>query len=36
MKETGIDRPARDAAGYLHSDGASRTLFGKAASRMCG
>ncbi len=34
MKETGVEKLVRDAAGFLHSDGANRTLFLKAANFM--
>lgn len=34
MKEAGVEKLVRDAAGFLHSDGANRTLFLKAANFM--
>lgn len=34
MKEFGIEKLVRDAAGFLHSDGVNRTLFLKAANFM--
>lgn len=34
MKEFGVERLLRDAAGWLHSDGVNRTLFLKAANMM--
>ena len=34
MKEAGVEKLVRDAAAYLHSDGANRTLFLKAANFM--
>jgi len=36
MKETGVEKLVRDAAGFLHSDGVNRTLFLKAANSMFG
>ncbi|MBM3357052.1 MAG: acyl-CoA dehydrogenase [Betaproteobacteria bacterium] len=34
MKEAGVEKLVRDAAGFLHSDGVNRTLFLKAANFM--
>jgi alkylation response protein AidB-like acyl-CoA dehydrogenase len=34
MKEFGVEKLVRDAAGFLHSDGVNRTLFLKAANFM--
>jgi hypothetical protein len=34
MKEFGVEKLLRDAAGWLHSDGVNRTLFLKAANMM--
>jgi alkylation response protein AidB-like acyl-CoA dehydrogenase len=34
MKEVGVEKLVRDAAGFLHSDGVNRTLFLKAANFM--
>lgn len=34
MKEFGVEKLVRDAAAFLHSDGANRTLFLKAANFM--
>ncbi len=36
MKEFGVEKLLRDAAGWLHSDGVNRTLFLKAANFMYG
>ena len=36
MKETGVEKLVRDAAGFLHSDGVNRTLFLTAANAMFG
>ena len=36
MKEFGVSKLLRDAAGWLHSDGVNRTLFLKAANYMYG
>ncbi len=36
MKEIGVEKLARDAAAFLHSDGVNRTLFLKAANSMFG
>jgi alkylation response protein AidB-like acyl-CoA dehydrogenase len=36
MKEVGVEKLVRDAAAFLHSDGANRTLFLKAANFMFG
>ncbi|MAU86172.1 MAG: hypothetical protein CBC09_00485 [Cellvibrionales bacterium TMED49] len=36
MKEFGVEKLLRDAAGWLHSDGVNRTLFLKAANYMYG
>jgi len=36
LKEFGVEKLLRDAAGWLHSDGVNRTLFLKAANYMYG